>query len=201
MSAWLITPPSSGTLAFSLRLAPSLPAADSPAFHTGSSASPWLIPNSLGPPQPPFLLTASSDTLASSLRLMPSPPATNALSLRSGSSAPSPTTPPSCGPIFSNCPPRLDFYYGLSTTIGSAWLLTAHDDVPAAALLLHTTSTNQQERRTLIHGAYLMVPKTSKGVQREKSRARPRRTVCFHGSVRQRDGPKKRRGACPTIEW
>ena len=39
MSAWLINPPSSGTLAFSLRLAPSLPAADSPAFHTGSLAS------------------------------------------------------------------------------------------------------------------------------------------------------------------
>ena len=34
MSVWLINPPSSGTLAFSLRLAPSLPAADSPAFHT-----------------------------------------------------------------------------------------------------------------------------------------------------------------------
>ena len=72
---------------------------------------PWLIPNSLGPPPPPFLLTTSSDTLASSLRLMPFPPATNAPSLHSGSSAPSPTTPPSPGPIFSNCPPRLDFYY------------------------------------------------------------------------------------------
>ena len=34
-----VNPPSSGTLAFSLRLAPSLPAADSPAFHTGSLAS------------------------------------------------------------------------------------------------------------------------------------------------------------------
>ena len=42
MSAWLINPPSSGTLAFSLRLAPSLPAADFPAFHTGYSASPPL---------------------------------------------------------------------------------------------------------------------------------------------------------------
>jgi len=42
MSVWLINPPSSGTLAFSLRLAPSLPAAHSPAFHTGSSASPSL---------------------------------------------------------------------------------------------------------------------------------------------------------------
>ncbi len=42
MSAWLNNPPSSGTLAFSLRLAPSLPAADFPAFHTGYSASPPL---------------------------------------------------------------------------------------------------------------------------------------------------------------
>ena len=32
MSAWLISPPSSGTLAFSLRLVPFLPAADFPAF-------------------------------------------------------------------------------------------------------------------------------------------------------------------------
>ena len=81
--------------------------------------------------------------------------------------------------------------------------------MPAAALLLHTTSTNQQGRRTLLHGARLMPPKTSKDVQREKSRAHQpaesaesdQDTVRFHGSVRQRDGPKKRRGACPTIEW
>ncbi len=68
----LVNPVSSGNLAFSLRLAPFLPASDSPALHTGSSASPSLaIPNFLGPPPPSFLLTASSDTLASSLRLMP----------------------------------------------------------------------------------------------------------------------------------
>ena len=182
MSAWPINPPSSGTLAFSLRLAPycrscpcdrhdlylpsipaslqtlgrcecvatfapaplglriispltfylsflgaiwtydkkfgsdlSLPAADSPAFHTGSSASPSLahsqFPGTSSATLPPYCFTASSDTLASSLRLMPFPPATNAPSPRSGSSSPSPTTPPSPGPIFSNCPPRLDFYY------------------------------------------------------------------------------------------
>jgi hypothetical protein len=43
MIAWLINPPSSGTLAFSLRLVPSIPAADSPAFHTSSSASLSLV--------------------------------------------------------------------------------------------------------------------------------------------------------------
>ena len=47
MIAWLINPPSSGTLAFSLRPVPSLPAADSPAFHTVSSASPLTL-SSLG---------------------------------------------------------------------------------------------------------------------------------------------------------
>ena len=36
----LVNPPSSGTLAFSLRLPPFLPASDSSALHTGSSASP-----------------------------------------------------------------------------------------------------------------------------------------------------------------
>ncbi len=35
----LVNPPSSGTLAFSLRLAPFLRASDSSALHTGSSAS------------------------------------------------------------------------------------------------------------------------------------------------------------------
>ncbi len=112
MSAWLISPPSSGTLAFSLRLAPSLPAADFPVFARVTRLPHlWLTPHSLGPPPPSLLLAASSDTLASSLRLMPTTPATNALSLHSGSSAPSPTTPPSRGPIFSNCPPRPDLYY------------------------------------------------------------------------------------------
>ena len=179
MSAWPINPPSSGTLAFSLRLAPycrscpcdrhdlylpSIPASLqtlgrcecvatcalaplglriispltfylsflgaiwtygkklAPIFpylpptlphftRAPRPLHPWLIPNSLGPPPPPFLLTASSDTLASSLHLMPFPPATNAPSPRSGSSSPSPTTPPSPGPILSNCPPRLDLYY------------------------------------------------------------------------------------------
>ena len=38
----LVNPPSSGTLAFSLRLTPFLPASDSSALHTGSSASPSL---------------------------------------------------------------------------------------------------------------------------------------------------------------
>jgi hypothetical protein len=76
----LVNPPSSGTLAFSLRLAPFLPASDSSALHTGSSASPYPIPNFLGPPSQPFLLTASSDTLASSLRLMPPPLAMGVLS-------------------------------------------------------------------------------------------------------------------------
>ena len=71
-SELLVNPPSSGTLAFSLRLAPFLPASDSPALHTGSSASPSLAYSQfLGLPPPPFLLTASSDTLVSSLRLMP----------------------------------------------------------------------------------------------------------------------------------
>ncbi len=102
----------SGTLAFSLRLAPFLPASDSPALHTGSSASPSLAHSQfLGLAPPPFLLTASSDTLASSLRLMPPPLAIGALSLRPGSSAHSPTTPPSRGPISSNRPPRSDLYY------------------------------------------------------------------------------------------
>ena len=36
----LVNPPSSGTLAFSLRLAPFLPDSDSSALHTGSSVSP-----------------------------------------------------------------------------------------------------------------------------------------------------------------
>ena len=36
----LVDYPSSGTFAFSLRLVPFLPAADSPATHAGSSASP-----------------------------------------------------------------------------------------------------------------------------------------------------------------
>jgi hypothetical protein len=60
MSAWLITPPSSGTLAFSLRLAPSLPAADFPAFYTGYSASPPLayspFPGASSAIPPPYRL-------------------------------------------------------------------------------------------------------------------------------------------------
>jgi len=38
----LVNNTSSGTLTFSLRLVPFLPAADSPATHAGSSASPFL---------------------------------------------------------------------------------------------------------------------------------------------------------------
>jgi hypothetical protein len=57
MSAWLINPPSSGTLSFSLRLAPSLPASVSPAFHTGSSASPSLAHSQFpGATLPPYCL-------------------------------------------------------------------------------------------------------------------------------------------------
>ncbi len=41
-SKLLVNPLSSGTLAFSLRLAPFLSDSDSPALHTGSSASPSL---------------------------------------------------------------------------------------------------------------------------------------------------------------
>jgi hypothetical protein len=59
----LVNYTSSGTLAFSLRLVPFLPAADSPATHAGSSASPFLAhPPFPGTPQPPFLLTASSES-------------------------------------------------------------------------------------------------------------------------------------------
>ena len=73
-SRLLVNPPFSGTLAFSLRLAPFLSASDSPALHTGSSASPSLGHSQfLGLSPQLFLLTASSDTLASSLHLMPPP--------------------------------------------------------------------------------------------------------------------------------
>jgi hypothetical protein len=48
----LVNNASSGTLAFSLRLVPFLPAADSPATHAGSSASPSLA-------HPPFPGTSS----------------------------------------------------------------------------------------------------------------------------------------------
>ena len=69
MSAWLINPPSSGTSAFSLRLAPSLPAADSPAFHTGSSASPSLahsqFPGTSSATLPPYRLLRHSGFLTS----------------------------------------------------------------------------------------------------------------------------------------
>ena len=98
-SKLLVNPPSSGTFAFSLRLAPFLSASDSPALHTGSSASPSLGHSQfLGLSPQLFLLTASSDTLASSLRLMPPPLVIGALSLRPGSSAPSPATPRRVGP-------------------------------------------------------------------------------------------------------
>jgi hypothetical protein len=90
----------------------SLSAADSPAFHTGSSASPSLahsqFPGTSSATPPPYCLLRHS---VSSLRLMLLPPATNAPAPRSDSSSPSPTTPPSSGPILSNCPPRLDLYY------------------------------------------------------------------------------------------
>jgi hypothetical protein len=60
MIAWLINPPSSGTLAFSLRLASSLPDADFPAFHTGYSASPPLadspFPGASSAILPPYCL-------------------------------------------------------------------------------------------------------------------------------------------------
>ena len=69
MSAWLINPPSSGTLAFSLRLAPSLPAADSPAFHTSSSASLSLahsqFPGTSSATPPPYRLLRHSGFLTS----------------------------------------------------------------------------------------------------------------------------------------
>ena len=69
MSAWLISPPSSGTLAFSLRLVPSLPAADFPAFARVTRLSHlWLTPHSLGPPPPSLLLTISSDAPPTLLR-------------------------------------------------------------------------------------------------------------------------------------
>ena len=55
----LVNNASSGTLAFSLRLVPFLPAADSPATHAGSSASPFLAPSSI----PWDLESVSSDTL------------------------------------------------------------------------------------------------------------------------------------------
>ena len=98
-SRLLVNPPFSGTLAFSLRLAPFLSASDSPALHTGSSASPSLAHSHFPGLAPPlFLLAAFSDTLASSLRLVPLPPAIGAPSLRPGSSAPSPTTPRRVGP-------------------------------------------------------------------------------------------------------
>ena len=42
----LVNHPSSGTLPFSLRLAPFLPASDSSATHTGSSGSPFLAHSS-----------------------------------------------------------------------------------------------------------------------------------------------------------
>ena len=65
----LVNPPSSGTSAFSLRLAPSLPAADSPAFHTGSSASPSLahsqFPGTSSATLPPYLLLRHSGFLTS----------------------------------------------------------------------------------------------------------------------------------------
>jgi hypothetical protein len=69
MSAWLISPPSSGTLAFSLRLVPFLPAADFPAFARVTRLSHlWLTPHSLGPPPPSLLLTISSDAPPTLLR-------------------------------------------------------------------------------------------------------------------------------------
>ena len=49
----LVNNASSGTLAFSVRLVPFLPAADSPATHAGSSASPSLA-------HPPFPGTSSA---------------------------------------------------------------------------------------------------------------------------------------------
>ena len=79
----LVNHPSSGTLAFSLRLASFLPASDSPALHTGSSASPSLAHSHFpGLPPPLFLLTAFSDILASSLRLVPLSPAIESQSVR-----------------------------------------------------------------------------------------------------------------------
>ena len=90
MSAWLINPPSSGTLAFSLRLAPSLPAADFPAFHTGYSASPPLayspFPGASSAIPPPYhLLRRSSDAPPTLLRRSSNAPPTL---LRRSSDAP-----------------------------------------------------------------------------------------------------------------
>ena len=105
MNAWPINPPSSGTLAFSLRLAPycrSCPCDRhdlispltfyliflgaiwtygkklAPIFpylpptlphftRAPRPPYPWLIPNSLGPPPTPLLLTSSSDRIRSYL--------------------------------------------------------------------------------------------------------------------------------------
>jgi len=86
MSAWLISPPSSGTLAFSLRLVPFLPAADFPAFARVTRLSHlWLTPHSLGPPPPSLLLTISSDAPPTLLRRSSDAPPTL---LRRSSDAP-----------------------------------------------------------------------------------------------------------------
>ena len=65
----LVNPPSSGTLAFSLRLAPFLPASDSSALHAGSSASPSLahsqFPGTSSATLPPYCLLRHSGFLTS----------------------------------------------------------------------------------------------------------------------------------------
>ena len=86
MSAWLISPPPSGTLAFSLRLVPSLPAADFPAFARVTRLSHlWLTAHSLGPPPPSLLLTIFSDASPTLLRRSSDAPPTL---LRRSSDAP-----------------------------------------------------------------------------------------------------------------
>jgi len=101
MSVWLISPPSSGTLAFSLRLVPSLPAADFPAFARVTRLSHlWLTPHSLGPPPPSLLLTISSDAPPTLLRRSSDAPPT--LLRRSSDAPPTPWLP-----HFASCLPHL----------------------------------------------------------------------------------------------
>ena len=66
---FLVNPPSSVTLVFSLCCAPFLPASDSPATHTGSSASPSLVhslfPGTSSDTLPPYHLLRHSGFLTS----------------------------------------------------------------------------------------------------------------------------------------
>jgi hypothetical protein len=68
---------------------------------------------------------------------------------------------------------RADRERSARVTEHNNWIsLVAHNTMTCPPMRCFcTTSTNQQGHRTLLHGASLMPPKTSKGAQREKSRA------------------------------